>query len=79
MQALPLWDLTAPLREGATAADDRLPTRMLTTPLELGSGRTATLTAERLQSMIAGYYAARGLDEAGRIRAGDRGELLLDR
>jgi aldehyde:ferredoxin oxidoreductase len=28
------------LREGATAADDRLPARMLETPLELGSGRT---------------------------------------
>ena len=66
------------LREGATAADDRLPARMLTTPLELGSGRTATLTAQRLQSMIAGYYAARGLDAAGRIRAEDRAELLLD-
>jgi len=66
------------LREGATAADDRLPARMLTTPLELGSGRTATLTAERLQTMIAGYYAARGLDADGRIRPADRPELLLD-
>jgi aldehyde:ferredoxin oxidoreductase len=66
------------LREGATAADDRLPARMLETPLELASGRTATLTAERLQSMIDGYYAARGLDGAGRIRAADRAELLLD-
>jgi len=66
------------LREGATAADDRLPARMLTTPLELGSGRTATLTAARLQTMIAGYYAARGLDADGRIRPADRPELLLD-
>jgi len=66
------------LREGATAADDRLPARMLTTPLELGSGRMATLTAERLQTMIAGYYAARGLDADGRIRPADRPELLLD-
>jgi aldehyde:ferredoxin oxidoreductase len=66
------------LREGATAADDRLPARMLTTPLELGSGRTATLTAERLQSMIDGYYAARGLDQTGAIRASDQPELMLD-
>jgi aldehyde:ferredoxin oxidoreductase len=66
------------LREGATAADDRLPARMLATPLELGSGRTAALTAERLQTMIAGYYAARGLDADGRIRPSDRPELLLD-
>ena len=29
------------LREGATAADDTLPARLLETPLELGSGRTA--------------------------------------
>jgi hypothetical protein len=28
--------------------------------------------------MIAGYYAARGLDADGRIRPADRPELLLD-
>jgi aldehyde:ferredoxin oxidoreductase len=66
------------LREGATAADDRLPARMLSTPLRLASGRTATLTAERLQAMIDGYYAARGLDPAGGIREPDRAELLID-
>jgi len=65
-------------REGATAADDRLPARMLATPLELGSGRTAALTAERLQAMIDGYYAARGLDDAGGIPESGRPELLLD-
>ena len=66
------------LREGATAADDRLPARMLETPLELGSGRTATLTAERLQAMVAGYYEARGLTADGRVPAAGRAELLLD-
>jgi aldehyde:ferredoxin oxidoreductase len=66
------------LREGATAADDRLPARMLATPLELGSGRTATLTAERLQAMVAGYYEARGLTADGSIPAAGRAELLLD-
>jgi len=66
------------LREGATAADDRLPARMLATPLELGSGRTATLTAERLQAMVAGYYEARGLTADGRVPAAGRAELLLD-
>jgi aldehyde:ferredoxin oxidoreductase len=66
------------LREGATAADDRLPARMLETPLELGSGRTATLTAERLHAMVAGYYEARGLTADGRIPAAGRAELLLD-
>ncbi|MFR9800929.1 aldehyde ferredoxin oxidoreductase family protein [Pseudonocardia sp. RS010] len=66
------------LREGATAADDRLPARMLETPLAVGSGRTATLTADRLQTMIAGYYAGRGLDEEGGVRPEDRADLLLD-
>ncbi|HEY0572735.1 MAG TPA: aldehyde ferredoxin oxidoreductase C-terminal domain-containing protein [Pseudonocardia sp.] len=66
------------LREGATAADDTLPSRMLETPLELGSGRMATLTAARLQTMVDGYYAARGLDEAGRVAPADLADLLLD-
>src|SRR5882757_2473593 len=66
------------LREGATAADDTLPSRMLETPLELESGRLATLTAERLHTMVHGYYAARGLDQAGRVAPADLADLLLD-
>ena len=66
------------IREGATAADDRLPARMLNTSLELGSGRTASLSAERLQTMIAGYYAGRGLDASGRVAQEDMADLLLD-
>jgi aldehyde:ferredoxin oxidoreductase len=50
---------------------------MLDTPLELGSGRTATLTAERLQTMVAGYYAGRGLDSQGRPDPADLADLLL--
>lgn len=65
-------------REGATAADDTLPARILETPLELGSGRTAALDAERLRSMIAGYYAGRGLDEAGGVAPADLADLLLE-
>jgi aldehyde:ferredoxin oxidoreductase len=65
-------------REGATAAADTLPARMLRTPLRLGSGRVAELTAERLQSMVSGYYAARGLDEQGRADPDLRATLLLD-
>jgi len=64
-------------REGATAADDVLPRRMLDTPLKLGSGRTATLTAERLRTMVAGYYSDRGLDAEGRPAAADLADLLL--
>jgi len=54
------------LREGATAADDTLPPRLLETGVELGSGRTATLTTATLRSMVAAYYAARGWDSDGR-------------
>jgi aldehyde:ferredoxin oxidoreductase len=65
------------LREGATSADDTLPARMLETPLELGSGRTASLTADRLRAMVAGYYAARGLDGQGRLADTDMADLWL--
>ena len=53
------------LREGWTPADDWLPERLLSEPLQVGSGRTAELTPERLRAMIDGYYAARGLDPTG--------------
>lgn len=66
------------LREGATAADDTLPPRLLDTPLELASGRTATLTAQRLAAMVAGYYRERGLDEDGRPAPADVAGLLLE-
>ncbi|CAN5494539.1 aldehyde ferredoxin oxidoreductase family protein [soil metagenome] len=54
------------LREGWKPADDWLPERLLTQTLEVGSGRTAALTPERLRAMVDGYYAARGLDADGR-------------
>ncbi len=60
------------VREGWTAADDWLPERLLSEPLEVGSGRTASLTPQRLRGMIDGYYAARGLDMQGRpVPSGD--------
>ncbi|MDQ4084906.1 MAG: aldehyde ferredoxin oxidoreductase family protein [Actinomycetota bacterium] len=55
-------------REGWTPADDWLPERFLDTPVELASGRTATLPASRLRAMIDTYYAERGLDADGRPR-----------
>jgi aldehyde:ferredoxin oxidoreductase len=67
------------LREGATAADDTLPRRLLETPLELGSGRTAALTEDRLRAMVASYYAARGWDAEGRPGREDLAGLGLDR
>jgi aldehyde:ferredoxin oxidoreductase len=66
------------LREGATAADDTLPVRMLETPLELRSGRTVSLTADRLNSMVAEYYRVRGLDPGGRVLHTDMEDLMLD-
>jgi aldehyde:ferredoxin oxidoreductase len=53
------------LREGWTREEDWLPDRFLSESLELESGRTATLTASRLEAMISSYYSSRGLDEAG--------------
>jgi aldehyde:ferredoxin oxidoreductase len=66
------------LREGWTRADDRLPERFLTEPLELDSGREATLTQERLTSMIDAYYEGRGLDPEGVPMPETRTELGLD-
>jgi len=66
------------LREGWTPADDWLPERLLSEPLELGSGREARLTPQRLRSMIDGYYAARGLDAEGRPSAATLEQLGLD-
>jgi aldehyde:ferredoxin oxidoreductase len=50
---------------------------MLETPLELGSGRVAALSAERLGAMVAGYYAERGLDAEGRPSRAAEAALLL--
>jgi aldehyde:ferredoxin oxidoreductase len=52
-------------REGWKRADDGLPERFLSEPLEVASGRAATLTRERLDAMIEQYYAARGLEVSG--------------
>jgi aldehyde:ferredoxin oxidoreductase len=66
------------LREGWTRAEDRLPERFLTEPLELDSGRAATLTEERLTTMIDAYYQGRGLTEQGVPKRETDKELGLD-
>jgi aldehyde:ferredoxin oxidoreductase len=53
------------LREGWTRAEDWLPDRFLGETLELESGRHASLTPERLRTMIDAYYEGRGLDRDG--------------
>jgi aldehyde:ferredoxin oxidoreductase len=65
------------IREGWQPEDDWLPERLLSEPLQLGSGRVATLTPQRLRGMIAAYYAARGLDEHGRPDPADLADLQL--
>jgi aldehyde:ferredoxin oxidoreductase len=65
------------LREGWQPGDDWLPERLLSQPLETGSGRVAALTPERLRAMISGYYAARRLDSHGRPAEADFADLGL--
>jgi aldehyde:ferredoxin oxidoreductase len=65
------------LREGWTRADDWLPERFLSEPLDLASGRRAALTAGTLRAMIDVYYDARGLDEHGIPRPEALAELGL--
>jgi aldehyde:ferredoxin oxidoreductase len=66
------------LREGWTRAEDRLPERFLTEPLELDSGREARLTEDRLTAMIDAYYDRRGLDHEGVPEPHTRTELGLN-
>lgn len=55
------------IREGWTAADDRLPPRVLREALPAGPGQGVRMTEAELQAMIAGYYAARGWTAEGLI------------
>ena len=57
------------VREGWTAAEDTLPNRMLSERLPAGNAPSASLPAERLREMIAGYYRERGWDSAGQVPA----------
>jgi aldehyde:ferredoxin oxidoreductase len=65
------------VREGWTAAEDTLPRRFLAEGLRLERGGEATLPCQRLEAMVAAYYAARGWDEAGRVPAAQVAELGL--
>jgi aldehyde:ferredoxin oxidoreductase len=67
------------LREGWSRDEDWLPERFLSEPVTLSSGRTATLSAERLESMILAYYGARGLEPSGVPRGETLDELDLAR
>ena len=64
-------------REGWTRADDGLPERFLSEPLEVGSGRSAALTHEQLDGMIEAYYEARGLHTSGLLKSAQIQDLHL--
>src|SRR5215211_7795016 len=66
------------LREGWTRAEDWLPEGFLGDPLELSSGREATLSPERLRGMIDSYYERRGLAADGRPLPDTQAELSLN-
>lgn len=62
-------------REGWRRVDDTLPPRLLAEPLPDGPASGTALTPAELDSMIAGYYAARGWTADGRVPAHQRREL----
>src|SRR5271157_5956703 len=63
-------------REGWTAGEDTLPSRLLTeSPPRPGA---SFLSRSRLQAMIAAYYRERGWTEQGRFPEHLRGELRLE-
>ncbi|MDE2993108.1 MAG: hypothetical protein OXU67_04420 [Chloroflexota bacterium] len=52
-----------------------MPPRLLAEPLPDGPASGTALTQAELDSMIAGYYAARGWTADGRVPASQRREL----
>ena len=64
-------------REGWTRADDGLPERFLSRAARGRLRTQASLTRERLDAMIEGYYEARGLDTDGLLSAGQTDDLHL--
>jgi aldehyde:ferredoxin oxidoreductase len=63
-------------REGWTAAEDTLPSRLLSeAPEQPGS---SFLSRSRLEAMVAAYYEHRGWTGQGRVSAVIRADLGLD-
>jgi aldehyde:ferredoxin oxidoreductase len=58
------------LREGLTAADDRLPDRFFNEPIATGPQAGVKLDREKFQAAIATYYEMMGWDERGVPRRG---------
>jgi aldehyde:ferredoxin oxidoreductase len=66
------------IREGWTSAEDTLPRRFLSEVLSTGENQKATLPRERLQAMVAAYYAIRGWDATGHVPATMVEQFQLD-
>jgi aldehyde:ferredoxin oxidoreductase len=54
------------LREGWTRGEDTLPRRFLSEGMPMGAAADAVLPRDRLEAMIAAYYAARGWNPVGK-------------
>ena len=67
------------IREGWSPADDTLPARFLSQPLEQGAARGASLNRAQLDGMITAYNRARGWSSEGYLSAADLDELGLGR
>ncbi len=65
------------VREGWSNSEDTLPRRFLSEGLSTGVATEATLTVERLQTMIDAYYSARGWNADGQVSESQIGELQL--
>ncbi|MBM3972253.1 MAG: aldehyde ferredoxin oxidoreductase family protein [Planctomycetes bacterium] len=65
------------VREGWTNSEDTLPRRFLSEELSTGVATEATLTRERLQTMIDAYYMARGWNTDGQVSQSLIDELQL--
>lgn len=66
------------IREGWRREDDTLPPRLLAEPLADGAVSGAALTRDELDTMIGGYYAARGWTADGLVPAALVRELELE-
>lgn len=62
--------------EGWTAAEDTLPSRFFDEPLPSGVAKGTVLRRAGFEAMKQAYYAGRGWDGEGRLRADTRAELL---
>jgi aldehyde:ferredoxin oxidoreductase len=76
-----IWNLTRlfNLRRGLTAADDRLPRRIVAEPLPSGPHKGRRISRADCATLLADYYRVRGWDAAGRPSQEILSALGLDR